>query len=147
MAWTNAPRVLLLLLLFSFVAAFASCGTAHSQRTSGGNSLFSGHYIFSSIGKFPGNLETYFEDGTFDADGNGHAHLNSAWINGVAGTSNVKGGTLDDNWTYSITNFHGTATSENGDHAYLFCTETGKVCQMIANSSMGWSWSARFERE
>src|SRR5262249_25500543 len=134
----NRSCIMMSALLLGAVALLAGCGEAlplSGEEPPGGNNIFRGHYVFHSVGKFPGNSEDYFEDGVFEADGFGQAHLSSAWIQGEGASATVKGGLLDDDWSYTISNFKGTATSTHGDSAHFFCTQTGKVCQMIADTS------------
>ena len=132
------------------VLLMTRCGAGpkvSAQVPPGGNQILKGHYVFSSIGQFPGNPEMFFETGSFDADGEGHAVLHSHWTQNVAGSNKVKGGPFDSNWTYTLTNFSGTARSTNGDLAFIVCSETGKICHMTSDPKIGWSWEDRMQRE
>jgi hypothetical protein len=121
-----------------------SCGSANSQSVTGGDAVFAGHYVYSSWGQLA-NGTLYFEDGTIDADGAGHTTQCGAGA--YNGLTNRPTAPACDHWTYSLISYQGTADSSVGDHAFLFCSATGKICQYVSNPNVGWSWTARIERE
>lgn len=135
----------LVLLLTLSTLSLVSCGAARAQAPAGGNEIFSGHYLYSSWGQLASGV-LYFENGTIDADGAGHiTQCGAGTYNGVAVPKNYV--ILCAHWVYNLSDFKGTASSDVGDKAFVFCTATGKVCQYTSNITVGWSWTQRIERE
>lgn len=168
-----ASKILASFLLI-FALLISGCAKiAHSQTPSGGNEIFAGRYVWEGYGTlfssspgwqcpicpnllpsgFPAPQQVpYIENGLIIADGNGHYTQCSTASSGmvVTGPSNsVPGlpGINCDAWTYSLTNFMGSAKSSIGDSMYLFCTDSGKKCVSVNNNPGGFAWGERMERE
>jgi|SRR5215467_4452363 len=113
---------------------------------------------------FPLPAQTnFYETGIIIADGKGHWKQCQTSAYGFTVTNVTDnglpigfGGTLDTGpngkpvctfWTYTLTNHMGTAKSNLGDWASLFCSETGKLCYMIQRTPNAGPWVQRIERE